>query len=207
LNIANAYGWEILCPAGFKARWNGGTAKGAVSVEPDPGATAPALGHFGHGILTFHVPCLFETDPGVDLFVTGPLNRPKDAIAPLTGVIETDWAPYSFTMNWQFTRADFTIRFNKGEPFCHVFPIAREALEAVEPRLHRLSEAPDLERRHKQWAQARGNFNTELLRPGSQAAEQRWQKMYFRGREPTGEPGRVEGHRNRLRLKPFTGAK
>ena len=206
LNIANAHGWEILCPAGFTARWNGGTAKDAVSVEPDPGATAPALGHFGHGILTFHVPCLFETDPGVDLFVTGPLNRPKDAIAPLTGVIETDWAPYSFTMNWLFTRANVAVRFAQGEPFCHVFPVARAALDTIEPRLRRLSEAPDLERRHKQWAEARGTFNAELLRPGSEAAEQRWQKMYFRGLEPTGEPGGVEGHRNRLRLKPFTGS-
>jgi hypothetical protein len=28
----------------------------------------------------FHIPCLFETDSGTDLFVTEPLNRPKDGI-------------------------------------------------------------------------------------------------------------------------------
>ena len=50
----------------------------------DEGNIAPALGHFGFGVLTFHVPCLFRTEVGFDLMVTGPINRPKDAIAPLT---------------------------------------------------------------------------------------------------------------------------
>ena len=36
--------------------------------------------------------------------VQGPINRPKDGIAALPGIIETDWSPYSFTMNWMFTR-------------------------------------------------------------------------------------------------------
>ena len=56
-------------------------------------ARAPAVSHFGHGILTFHMPCLFRTEPGVDLMVQGPINRPKDAIAPLSGIIETDGRP------------------------------------------------------------------------------------------------------------------
>ncbi|MGK6315772.1 DUF6065 family protein [Neorhizobium sp. DT-125] len=36
------------------------------------------------------MPCLFRTEPGYDLYVTGPINRPKEAIAPLIGVVETD---------------------------------------------------------------------------------------------------------------------
>ena len=36
--------------------------------------------------------------------VTGPFNQPKDAIQPLTAIVETDWAPFTFTMNWKFTR-------------------------------------------------------------------------------------------------------
>jgi hypothetical protein len=42
------------------------------------------------------------------------LNSPKDGIAPLTGVIETDWLPYPFTMNWQMTRPG-SVRFDKDE--------------------------------------------------------------------------------------------
>src|SRR5262249_56073117 len=117
---------------------------------------------FGHRLLTFHVPCLFQTDAGVDLFVTGPLNRPKDAIAPLTGIIETDWAPYTFTMNWLFTREHWTVHFQKGEPFCLIFPVARGGLDVVQPQLHRLSEAPDPDRRPHQRPHARPPSNAHL---------------------------------------------
>ncbi len=199
LDIANGHGWEILCPASFRASWDGRPAKEAVEVRPDPGGTAPALGHFGGGVLTFHVPCVFETDPGVDLFVTGPLNRPKDAIAPLSAVVETDWAPYSFTMNWIFTRPGAEVRFEQGEPFCHIFPVARGALEAVEPELRPLSATPELEAQHRQWAESRITFNAEL----AQRTDGAWQKGYFRGLGPGGEPAPVAGHRNRLRLQPF----
>ena len=78
LNIANAHGWEILCPSGFVAAWNGGKGKDAIEMFPDAGTTAPAVSHFGHGVLTFHVPCLFRTEEGFDLMVQGPINRPKD---------------------------------------------------------------------------------------------------------------------------------
>ena len=88
LNIANAPGWELLCPPGFSARWDGLNHKEMIRIKPDLGTHAPVVSHFGHGVLTFHVPCLFRTDPGFDLFVTGPINRPKDAIAPLSGIID-----------------------------------------------------------------------------------------------------------------------
>ncbi|AIM02725.1 hypothetical protein VP03_05755 [Sinorhizobium meliloti] len=84
LNIANAHGWEILNAAGFSAVWDGGERENAVRNRPDPVTHAPAVSHFGSGTLTFHMPCLFKTDSGTDLFVTGPLNRPKDGIAALT---------------------------------------------------------------------------------------------------------------------------
>jgi Family of unknown function (DUF6065) len=105
-----------------------------------------AISHFAHGILTFHLPCLFRTEAGYDLMVHGPINRPKDGIAPLSGVIETDWAPYSFTMNWIFTRPGTQVSFAQGEPFCHVFPVKRGELEAIEPQLRLLSEEPELKR-------------------------------------------------------------
>ena len=36
---------------------------------------------------------------------------------PLVGLIETDWLPFPFTMNWVFTRPG-RVRLEKGEPFC-----------------------------------------------------------------------------------------
>jgi len=170
LNIANAYGWEILCNAGFTAEWNGENGLDAVSVLPDEGTTASAISHFGNGVLTFHVPCLFRTEPGYDLMVQGPINRPRDAIVGLTGIIETDWSPYSFTMNWIFTAAATPVRFEKDEPFCHVFPVKRGALEAIEPEIRALSEDPELKGRTSNGRRAA----TSSTPTSSSPAPRRW---------------------------------
>jgi hypothetical protein len=202
LNIANGHGWEILCPSAFAARWTGQSPLNAVWVVPDPGTTAPAISHFGHGVLTFHIPCLFRTEPGFSLMVQGPINRPKDGIAPLSGVIETDWAPYGFTMNWLFTRPGAIVRFEKGEPFCHIFPVQRGELENIEPEMLVLSANPELKRQYESWATKRSNFNVDLKKPGSEAQAEQWQKIYYRGVDADGQPVAVD-HLTRLRVKPF----
>jgi hypothetical protein len=203
LSIANAYGWEILCAAGFTAVWDGGRALDAVKVITDKGNIAPALGHFGFGVLTFHVPCLFRTEVGFDLMVSGPINRPKDAIAPLTGLIETDWSPYSFTMNWQFTRPQTAVRFEKGEPFCHIVPVRRGEIESVEPELRLLSDNLELKLQHDTWTANRNRFIVDLKRPGSEAQAEKWQKLYHRGVMPDGEGVGAADHRTRLKVRPF----
>lgn len=203
LNIANAHGWEILCPSGFTATWDGTPNKNAITTVLDEEGTSPATSHFGSGILTFHVPCVFRTYPGIDLYVTGPINRPKDAIAPLTGVVETDWADYSFTMNWMFTRGDTPIRFEKGEPICHFFPVGRGAMENIEPQIVAMSQDSEVDRRYHQWSDSRLKFNGDLNVPGSQAVHERWQKTYFRGLHPDGSVAGTDDHRSRLRLKEF----
>lgn len=205
LNIANGMGWELLSPSGFVAEWDGGQDMDAIRVHADPGTTAPAVSHFRHGILTFHIPCLFRTEPGFDLVAQGPINRPKDGIAPLAGVIETDWAPYGFTMNWIFTRPGAAVRFERGEPFCHVFPFKRGELEMIEPEVRPLSADPDLARQYENWKASRAQFNKELLQPGSQAQSQKWQKQYYRGITPDGRGAPEEGHRTRMRLNAFAG--
>ena len=96
LNIANAHGWELLSPAGFSAVWRGDAALDAITIIPDPGCTAPVVSHFGYGVMTFHVPCIFRTEAGYDLMVQGPINRRKDGshyteemqIAPIRSPIE-----------------------------------------------------------------------------------------------------------------------
>jgi hypothetical protein len=203
LNIANASGWEILCPSGFSASWNGATTLDGISIVPDQGTKSPAVSHFGSGVMTFYIPCVFRTDPGHDLMVQGPINSPKDGIYGLSGIIETDWAPYSFTMNWIFTRPENAVRFERGEPICHLFPIPRGWLEQIKPELHVISEYPDLKEQHELWQFKRGVFNAELKRTGSQANVEKWQKLYSRGLNPDGSANRVTDHRTRVRLKPF----
>jgi len=202
LNIANAHGWLILNSAPFVAEWDGRADLDAVSVRAiaAPGELL-ASSHFGSGILTFHVKALFRTDPGYDLLVTGPINQPKDAIQPLTGVVETDWTAATFTMNWKFTRKGVSIAFEQDEPFCMVFPVRRGLIESVEPEIRSLDTDPALRAAYAAFVDSRRAFNRELAEPGSEAQRQQWQKDYFRGRGAvaTAPPD----HRTKLTLPEF----
>lgn len=201
LTIANAHGWELCSSVAFEAVWNGGLAKDDIQITSEDEGLMP-MTHFGSGILTFHVGYLFQTEPGLSLMAQGPINRPKDAIQALAGVIETDWSPYTFTMNWLFTRPDTPIRFEKGEPFCHIFPMGREMLEHVEPEIREFNSAPDIKASHTLWSESRNTFNADLKSLDTDARNQKWQKDYYRGYTPEGETG-PEDHRTKLRLKPF----
>lgn len=204
LNIANAHGWEMLSPCGFEAVWNGGADTSAVTITADPGpAPQPApISLFGQGVITFHVEAIFRTPPGWNLWVGGSPNRMKDAVAPLTGVIETDWSPFTFTMNWRFTRPDVPVRFEAMEPFCFLFPLPRAAVEAFEPVFAPLEADPATEARFRAWSQARDAFHERMQRERPSASSDHWQKHYFRGVDMDGEV-LVADHRAKLRLKPF----
>lgn len=201
LNIANQYGWQILSPATFAAIWDGRDTTDAISVISEASAHLLPVSHFGSGILTFHVRSLFRTEPGWDMFVTGPMNHPKDAISPLSGVIETDWTEATFTMNWKFTRPGHLVAFEEGEPICQFFPIRRGQLEEVEPVILPIKEEPELHAAYKAWAGSRFGFNKDLRVPGSEARAAGWQRNYFQGDGgPKAGPAR---HRTKLRLRPF----
>jgi hypothetical protein len=205
LNIANAHGWEVLSPVSFAARWDGSRSPGGVTVVPEGDDEAAPFGHFGYGILTFRINCVFRTEPGYDLLIQGPVNRPKDGIAALSGIVETDWAPYTFTMNWQFTRPDHVVAFTKGEPICHFFPVRRGGLEAFEPVVVPISDDRELDQVRTAWKERRNEFNVEQKIPGTEAHAQKWEKHYFRGLWPDGLRRGTDDHRTHLRLKPFAG--
>jgi hypothetical protein len=203
LNIANSHGWEILCPETFEAVWNGGPAVGDVRVSKAAGTTAPAVSHFGGGILTFRIQAVFRTEPGYDLMVQGPVNCPKDGIGALSGIIETDWSPYTFTMNWLFTRKDTPVQFRKGEPICHFFPVPHGMLDAVEPERRSLSDDLDLKRLRDSWRADRERFLRERTIAGTEAASQKWQKHYYLGQWPDGTSEGIADHRIKPKTKPF----
>jgi Family of unknown function (DUF6065) len=134
LSIANTHGWELLTPAPFDVVWNGGSLASDLTVR----ALAPfpvglplehfAVSNFARGIVTFHTGYLFRTPPGWNLLTTGAFNEPRQGIAPLTGIIETDWLPYPFTINWQMLGPG-AVRFERDEVFCTVMPIPKNYLE------------------------------------------------------------------------------
>jgi hypothetical protein len=204
LDIANAHGWEVLSPCAFEASWDGGAGSEAVTLRLDPGAEpqrAP-VSLFGQGVLTFHIEGIFRTPPGWNLWVGGSPNRAKDAIAPLTGVIETDWSPFTFTMNWRFTRAGQWVRFEALEPIAFLFPVQRAAIEAFAPRFESLEGDPATLARFTAWSRARDDFHRRLTLDPPATPADRWQKHYYRGVDVAGE-SLIDDHRAKLRLRRF----
>lgn len=202
LAIANAYGWEIRAPIGFTAEWNGGPRKEDITLRALDGASS--LDHlvcstFANGIVTFHTNYLFRTSPGWQLLATGPFNNPKHGISPLTGVIETDWLPFPFTMNWLFSEPG-TVSFAKDEPFCLIFPVPRGVLESVTPEIRDFEGESDLKRQYNTWRRSRGEFNKQLERGEPEAAQQGWQKFYVRGEMPEAGVKAPDSHQSKLRL-------
>jgi hypothetical protein len=204
LNIANAHGWFVLSPSAFEVEWNGGARVEDLVVRPleEFPDKRPfehfARTNFGHGIVTLHTDYIFRTEPGWDLLASGPYNMPKENCYALTGIIEADWLPYPFTMNWKLVKPG-TVRFEAGEPFCFVYPIPKQALLETQPEIHRLADEPELLRQHEAFRVARDEF-MKRVRAGEPAAiKQAWQRYYFTGRHPDG--AKVDGHVNRMRLR------
>ena len=200
LTIANSHGWEVLAPFAFSATWSGGERPETLRLRRDDGTPPPehvVASHFGYGIVTVHLGYLFRTEPGFDVFATGSVNEAKDGVAPLSGVIETDWLPYPFTMNWKLTRPG-TIRFERDEPLCMLFPVPHATLQDVEPEIVDIDEAPDVRDAMRAWQARRAEFARELYR-APKALKDAWQRDYFVGR--TGDGETVPRHVARLRLK------
>lgn len=204
LAIANAHGWDLLSPVGFKARWRGGVEQHQVEIVLDEGADpkkAP-VSIFGSGVLTFHVEGIIRTSEGWNLWVGGPPNSMKDGIAPMGGVIETDWSPYTFTMNWRFTRPDVWIRFEENEPFCFFFPTPRNVLDRVKPELRPMEDQPGLVETFDSWSKSRADFQKWVEKTQPPHPADQWQKLYHRGLYPDGTPGPAD-HDAKLRLSEF----
>ncbi|HEV2633789.1 MAG TPA: DUF6065 family protein [Actinocrinis sp.] len=203
LLIANQSGWWLLNSHDFTVSWDGTRRSEGLTVRYFSGGEPyPALSHFGHGVLTFTLPFLFRTPPGWNLLARGPANQPKDGVAPLEGVVETDWSTAAFTMNWQITRPGMEIAFAKGEPICMIVPQRRGELEGVQPAIRPVEEMADADK-YQAWRDSRAEFLRELPDPQSPAAKAGWQRDYMLGRDVDGEY--VQEHQRKLRLREFEG--
>jgi len=199
LSIANQAGWVVRCPCDVRAVWNGGDLKTDTRVVLPSGAGSYAqqvTSHFGWGIITFSIPWVFRTPPGYALIVRGPTNFFLPGLAALDGIVETDWATSTFTMNWQVVDPDREVRFSMGDPICMLIPYRVDQLERFRPVQMRLESNPQLEREYRTWAESRRSFNAN---PERKAED--WQKDYFRGETTGGSKARE--HRSRLKLRKF----
>ena len=203
LSMANTTGWELLCPVGFTAEWNGGTGQGDITLTPDhpfPDFHDFVKSHFSHGVLTMHPGYLFRTPEGWSMWVMGPPNLIKDGIQPLVGLVETEWLPFPFTMNWHFTRPG-KVHFAKGEPFCFITLIQDKPLETFDVIQRGLQNDDELHGQYEAWRKQRDEFNARLFKGDPSATREAWQRYYFKGEYPeeTGTPPKA--HTNKRRLK------
>ncbi len=202
LTMANSTGWDILCPFDIDIVWKGGEQTGDITISSpthNNHVSTLAVSHFGFGIVTFHTGYLFRTPPGWAVWCMGPPNWPKEKLYPLSGLVETDWLPFPFTMNWRFTEPGLA-SFKKGEPFCFVTLMEHKRMDEVEPKIKSLSSNPQLEADSKAWHESRETFIKRLNEKDPDTLSQGWQRHYMKGEAPSGTSG--DSHMTRRRLKP-----
>lgn len=207
LIVANEAGWVLLNPYAFEATWNGeaGTAGLTITFDDDDVPLPRPESRFGYGIITWLVPYLFRTTPGYNLLARGPANWPKDGVCALEGLVETDWAVATFTMNWKMTRANHPVRFEADEPFCMLIPQRRGELESFRPIMRSLESDPALHAAYVSWEENRHQASVrKFLSAYSreyEGAKLDWEQHYWKGTTSDGTP--APEHQIRLNLAEF----
>ena len=195
--VANTYGWQLLLPVDVTAEWNGGMELADVTVTC--ARSHQAVSNFARGVLTFDVSYIFRTPIDFHLLVTGPSNTFKDGIAPMTAVVETDWLPYTFTFNYQFTRPG-RVHWQAGEPYAQICVVRAGIQESVQPVIRRLNDNPQLMSDHEAWRERRSTLRTAMEAGDPAALKKAVDRDYYLGRYADGEKSLAE-HTIKLQLK------
>jgi hypothetical protein len=156
--------------------------------------------HFGSGVVTFHAEFMFWTEEKISIITKGPANMPKHGIQSLEGVIETDWLPYPFTMNWKMTAKNTRVRFERGEPIAQIIPYPADTISNMEPEIRILSAEtnPELWAKYEDYRKKRVVLNEKFKYDGDKR-----QKYYIRGEDSLGNKY-SENHQTDWKTKSFT---
>ena len=128
----------------------------------------------------------------------------KDGIQPLSGLVETDWAPLHLHDELAASSHERRpVAFERGRADLHDLSGARGLIEKVEPEFRSMDGEPERGRGlSANGSKSRVKFNTELRSRVRHAHEEKWQKDYFSGRMPDGSPT-GSAHRTKVKAKPF----
>jgi hypothetical protein len=146
LNIANQYGYAVLCPADFTLDWYGGVEEKDVDfhvTSKEEYFEKYLHSYFGGGTFTIHVDFIIRTPEGFSTYIRGVPNETKHGLKPLDAIVETDWLSYTFTYNFLLTEPG-SYSFKKGEPLFIFFPIERGTVENFGLKESRVENDPDL---------------------------------------------------------------
>ena len=196
LAVANTYGWQLLLPVDVTAEWNGGPRIEDITVACS--RAHQAVSNFAHGILTFDVGYIFRTAMDFHLLVTGPSNACRDGVAPMTAVVETDWLPYSFTVNYRFTRPG-RVEWKAGEAYAQIFVVRAGVQERIRPIVRQLADNPQLAADHAAWRERRTDLRRRIEAGEPAALRKAWDKDYYLGRYADGR-ATTAAHASKVRL-------
>lgn len=192
LNIANEYGWVCHSPSSFTATWDGGVGREAIKiVEHGDGPPHFPQSHFGHGILTLPPDFLIKTPKNISIYIRGISNTGYENIYPLDGIVETDWLPFTFTMNYKFLKPG-SITFKKGDPVFMFFPIDRNFIESFDIEQKDISLEPEFYSQYKKYGEARQQH--------LDSNNQKPQRFYVSG-TLVDERAQIDNHKIVLKLK------
>jgi hypothetical protein len=199
LSVANGFGWDILNPIKFEAIWNGDPGiKDAIlfnfypqNKEEEDFIKDNSIGsHFGNGIITWSaLNFVLKTTSGHNIFIKAPTNHFKHGARSLEAIIESDWLPYPFTLNWKITKKHVTIKFEKDEPIACFFPIPRYYLESFDT--------------DTVTGETESKFNKEMSIWASKRGELTYNEFYSRGLEDSENKKVFEDHQRAIRGCPF----
>lgn len=191
LTIANMLGYHIFIKSEVAAEWDGRSETDAIKIISDNTNSASSI--FGHGILTFHIDWLVTTDDDQNTIITGPHNHFIKNAHALTGVYETDWAPFSFTMNWKISNPG-RVKFGTDDPICHIYTIPRGHVESEPIYIRPLSENQELYKQYSDFDKSRAEF---IKRDENQKG---WQKHYFKGNYANGQKCPITNHQTKINM-------
>jgi hypothetical protein len=215
--MANMHGWEMVVPQSFEVVWDGGEGVDSIHLKTNQEDSFSheiwiedirVSSNFGQGIITFEHNTIFRTSEGYNLWVTGSPNFFVDGAQALSALVETDWIPYTFTMNWKIKKQNEKVVFEEGDPYCFIFPIRRGAVNKVSTTMKSIKEDPKIEEKYNV-AKRKRNFlkNIKEIKGcpiGSISGSQKhkFQGWYARGESPDGEGG-FSPHQRTLAAEPF----
>ena len=202
LVMANSLGWFIISDVPCEMEWDGTESPEGLQIWPTTELNESEkyflpTSHFGSGVLTFHLAFMFHTEQKISMITKGPANMPKHGVHALEGVIETDWLPYPFTMNWKMTMKNTKVRFERGEPIAQIIPYPADLLSSIDPEIHELQTNPELFAKYEDYRKKRVVFNEKFKYDGTKR-----QKYYVRGEDSMGNKYNDQ-HQTDWKTKPF----
>ena len=190
LNIANQYGFAVLCPADFTLDWYGGVEEKDVDFQvtsEEEYFKDHLHSYFGGGTFTIHVDFIVRTPEGFSTYIRGVPNETKQGLKPLDAIVETDWLSYTFTYNFLLTEPG-SYSFKKGETLFVFFPIERGTVEKFELKESRIEDDPELftdfEDYHRKRIKA---ISVPITKPV-------FQNFYRNGTKASGEKVSIKNH-------------